>query len=50
MIDVRRNAIEFRGEGNRPAGKIDKGAVVESNVLTGGLLSASRWQASNERA
>ena len=49
MIDVRRDAIDFRGEGNRSAGKMDEIAVVKSSVAARGLLSASMWQAFKER-
>ena len=49
MIDVRRNAIDFRREGNRSAGKVNEIAVVESGVAARGLLSASMWQAFKER-
>ena len=49
MIDVRRDAIDFGGERNRSAGKVDEVAVVESGVAARGLLSASMWQAFRER-
>ena len=50
MIDVRRDAIDFRGEGDGSSSEMDKVALVQPKVAPLGLLSASMWQAFKERA
>ena len=45
MIDVRREAIDFRRERDRTADNVNEVPVVESKVAARGLLSASMWQA-----
>lgn len=50
MIDVGRDTIDFRGERNWSAGKMNQVAMVKSKVAARGLLSASMWQAFRERS
>lgn len=45
VIDVSRDAIDFRGEGNRDAGRMDEIAMVEWQVAMPGTLAMSVWQA-----
>jgi len=49
MIDVRRDAIDFRGEGDGSSSEMDEVALVQPKVIPPGLLSASMWQAFKER-
>lgn len=45
MIDVSRDAIDFRREGNGDAGRMDEIAMVEWQVAMPGTLAMSMWQA-----
>jgi len=49
QVDVRRDAIDFRGEGDGSSSEMDEVALVQPKIIPPGLLSASMWQAFNER-
>jgi hypothetical protein len=45
VIDIGRHAIDFCGEGNRDARRVDKVAMAEWKVAMPGALAVSVWQA-----
>ena len=50
VIDVPRDAIDFRGERDRSSGNMNEIAVAETEVIARlALFSASMWQALKEK-
>ena len=49
MIDVRRDAIDFGGEGNGSAGDVNNFPMSQLEIAALRIFSASMWQAATEQ-